>query len=474
MNFGISACLILILALPIHSKAQNRIYTLQECVAEAQKNSLTIQNAQLSMQTSEVNLKQSQQSRYPSLNANVGQGFQFGRSIDPSTNQFLQQNIVSNNVSLSSNINLFSGFQQNYTIKQNQRILSASTYDVEKIKNDVLLQVTALYLRLTLNKEILGNSLLQAENTNFQLQRMQKMALAGSATELSVAQLQAQQAIDAIQITRAENEVQLSKLALLQAMNVEANKVETFDIEKIDVQEDKLNALVLNTHEISEQAKAVQPQIKSSENRVSSAEMGVKIAQSAYLPRLSIGLNISSFYSSANKLAVFNGLQTTPIGFLAADPSQVVNTTRPNISFNNYPFLQQIKDKFGEQIFFSLNIPLINGRQTLSNVERNKINIQISKNNLRLTENQLRQQIEQAYTDYNTAYKSFLSAKNSYRLNELVYQQAQKRHEAGLMNLTELLVQKNNLNISMVQLAQSKYDCFFKMKVLDFYQGKIN
>ena len=454
-----------------NASAQSKEWNLSECINEAIAKNIVISNATLTNETNSINVKQAQLGRLPNLNANAGHNYQFGRSIDPSTNQFLQQSIQTNNIGLSSNVTLFNGFQQTNSIKQNQLIYSAGKYDVEKVKNDVMLQITSNYLQIILNKEILENTRLQLANTQSQMERTQLLVTAGSIPELNLFQIKSQLANDKLMISRAENQVALAKVALMQTMNMPVTA--SFEVQKTEIPEPETNGTtVASTDDIFNTALQNQPQIKGADVRVNSSMMGIKVARGAYMPRLTLSANISSFYSNANKTMAMNGVRIQNVGFLSSDPTQQVSSAVPNFTFSDYPFLQQMKDKIGEQVGLSLIVPIFNGRQVLSNVERNKVNTQIAQNNQQNIKNQLRQSIEQAAADLRAAANNYNASKEAVTFTEAAYNNSEKRFNAGLMNTTDYLIQKNNFFTAKINVSQAKYDYFFKLKLLEFYQGK--
>ena len=91
--------------------AQERI-TLKRATELVIENNLQIKQSQFSEAISEENLQQSKLALYPTLNANTGLNFNFGRSIDPLTNQFVNQSITSTSGNVSSGTALFQGFQK--------------------------------------------------------------------------------------------------------------------------------------------------------------------------------------------------------------------------------------------------------------------------------------------------------------------------------------------------------------------------
>ena len=71
-------------------------WTLEECIEYAQKNNLTIQNNRLNVQRNEVNLTQAKANYYPSFSMGGSYGYNWGRSIDPTTNLFTRMSSVEN------------------------------------------------------------------------------------------------------------------------------------------------------------------------------------------------------------------------------------------------------------------------------------------------------------------------------------------------------------------------------------------
>src|SRR5690606_27738853 len=146
-------------------------------------------------------------SRVPTLNANPFQNWRFGRSMDPTTIQFISQQFSSNGVSGSSEMVLFNGLSQYNQVRQSQRNVEASYYDLEKAKNDVALNVVAGYLEVIFAQELLENARFQAQSTQAQLERTKLMVEAGSLPVTNLLDLQAQMATNEVNIVTADNDL---------------------------------------------------------------------------------------------------------------------------------------------------------------------------------------------------------------------------------------------------------------------------
>ncbi|WP_173664795.1 TolC family protein [Hymenobacter sp. AT01-02] len=135
-------------------------------------------------------------------------------------------------------------------------------------------------------------------------------------------------------------------------------------------------------------------------------------------------------------------------------------------------FSNQLKDNLGKSLQFSLQVPILNGLQTRTSVQRAQISIQqqeLRAEQARLT---VRQSIQQAYADAIAAQRRYFSARRQVEALTTAYRNAEIRFNNGLLNGTEFNIAKNNLTAAESTMIQAKYEFIFRRKVLDFYQGR--
>ena len=167
-------------------------WSLKECVDYALANNLTIQRSNYNVETSEVDLRQARFSRLPTVNAGVGYGYSWGRGLDPTTNNFVSQEIKSSSINGNASLPIYNGMRIHNVIKQNQRALSASEYDLAKAKNDLILNVANLFINVVFNKENIDNAKFQLASSQQQLERTRKQVAAGSLPKSEELNLDAQ------------------------------------------------------------------------------------------------------------------------------------------------------------------------------------------------------------------------------------------------------------------------------------------
>ena len=82
-------------------------WDLRRCVEYAVANNINIRQADIQAKIATLTLEQSKLQRWPNANFQNSNGFQFGRSIDPATNGFTNQQISFSQFGLSSTVTLF-------------------------------------------------------------------------------------------------------------------------------------------------------------------------------------------------------------------------------------------------------------------------------------------------------------------------------------------------------------------------------
>lgn len=469
--FAVLSLLWVFISLP--ALAQEK-WDLQKCLDYAADNNVQLKIAGLSQESNQANLIQSQMQLLPNLNANGGQSWQFGRNIDPFTNQFTNDPVRTNNFSLSTNVVVFNGFRQMNTIKQNRLILEASKYDYEQSRNDMYLNVVNAYIQIIFNVELLGVARLQVQNTQEQLDRILKQIEAGAAAEVAKYDLLSQKANNEVQITAAENNLAFAYLRLKQLLQIPLEQ--PFEVATPQIPEPSEDALVQTAQAIWQIAEGALPGIRSADLNIKSSEFGIDIAKSNAYPTLSANANVLSGYSSQGVIrsVVEGGNQAQVIGFLTNNVNQTVSTLVPQrtVDIRSNPWGSQVDENLRQSIGINLNIPIFNRWQVKNAIVNAKIqkerNVLLAAN----TRNQVRQTIEQAYNDARASSRTYAS--NKIRVNSLTetFKVQEQRLQVGAGNSFDFAIARNNLNIAQSELIRAKYEFVFRMKVLDFYAGK--
>jgi outer membrane protein len=423
--------------------AQTKPWTFRQCLDTALQRNISVNQSRMANELNKVNLEQAKSNRIPSLSANANEALNFGKNVDPTTNTFVTEGYHSTNLGVSSSYNLFNGLQNANTIRENRLNVQAGQSDIEKMKNDVTLNITIGYLQVLLYTETLAVAKSQEEATNTLLDRTEKMVNAGKLPESDLLEMKSQLATNNLAVINQQNLLDLAKVTLMQLMEIPITP--DFEVEA-PVMDESMTLVLQTNEEIYQKALTVLPQITSASLRTSASMMGLKVSQGAHWPRVTLGANLNTNYASSRK----QGSSVNPEG---------------------YPFFEQIWDNLGQSFSMGISIPIYSNRQIRSNIDRDKINLITTRLNEQNVKNVLRKNVEQTYTDMRASVKKYEATRQQVAAVESVYKSAEKKYMVGVMSATDFLTQKNSLTQSQSNLVQAKYDYIFKRKILDFYQG---
>lgn len=446
-------------------------WSLEECINYAIEKNLSVKRSELNLEISAENLKQSKYNALPTLNANANNTYNFGQTIDPFTNRFATQTVRSNSFGVQASLNVFNGFQTVNSIKSNQLGVEASMADLDKMKNDISLNVANSYLQTLFNIELLRNAESQLSVTKVQKERIVKLVAAGSQPQGAQFDIEAQLAQEELNRVNAENQLNLSLLNIKQLLRLEAS--EDFAVIEPQLGDIEEQQIASTPGAIYENSLSIMPEIKGSEIRLIQAEQDLKRARGGYSPRLTVNGALGTGYSGLSQEVVgFSPEVTVPTGGFTATSNEAVLTTIENPIFQDKSFSNQLDDNLNSSVGMNLSIPIFNGLASRTNVSRSKIQLDQAENTLLETKQQLRQQIESAYLDASAALKRYESASASVKALTESFKYTQQRFNVGLLNSFDFSNEKNRLIQAESSLLQAKYEFIFKTKVLEFYQGK--
>ena len=177
------------------SVAQNKL-TLQQAIQMGITNNIDIRQSDLQMQRANVNLRQSRAAMLPNLNANADHGINQGRSIDPFTNGYINQQVNYASYGISSGVTLFNGFAIQNNIKQNQLIFQASKMELQQAKDNLTINIILAYLQVLNNEDLLTQSRSQKDLSDKQVQRLEVLNKEGSIAPSELSDVRGQLAND--------------------------------------------------------------------------------------------------------------------------------------------------------------------------------------------------------------------------------------------------------------------------------------
>lgn len=425
------------------SLQNDKVWTLEECINYAKDNSLLIQRALLTRESNKVNYDQSKAALLPSINGSASTSYNFGSRRVANTDLVATQNAQTIDVGLGASWNLFGGFQTQNNIKSSRAYYEASLAEINQTENNLSLNVASAYLDIIFNKELLKAAQLQLQNSQEQIERTEKLVKAGALPESNLLEVKAQVASEELNVTNAENALDIAKLNLQQLLLLPATT--DFDIVVPEIIGVDSIPEGMTPSELYKISLTTQPNIKSAELYIKGAHYSELAAKGGRYPR--IGLSA--------------GLGSNHYRFI---------TDSTNFMFDE--FRKDINGNFGQNIALQLSIPIFNNWQVRTQIQNSIIERKRAELNSIETKNTLRLNVEQAYTNAKAAGKRLNSARNQVVALKEAFRVNEQRFNLGAINSLDYTLAKNNLNKAESDFIRAKYDYVFRLKIIDFYQNK--
>jgi outer membrane protein len=468
--------LFILSALPALAQ-QSPEWDLKRCVDYALANNISVKQQDVQARLSALTLNQNKLNRYPTASVGVNTGINAGRSIDPTTNQFTNQQLFFAGASFSTGVTVFNFFSLKNTIAGNQYDYEASRAWVDKMKNDIALNVATAYLLVLLAQEQVDIAKVTATQSGQTLANTRKRVDAGALPELNAAEAEAKLVSDSATLISFQATLEQNMLQLKAVMNLDAAApfvVVLPPIDKVPVE----NIAELQPESVYQLALVNLPQQRVNDLRIKAGEKYVQSARGAMYPTFSLFGSMGSNYAH-NKIPVYT---ETPTGGYSPTTAKVsVSGTDyfvqtpvilQSIGVRYSPLGTQLSDNFSQRVGLNVSIPLFSNGTLRTSWERNKLNLlglQLQKDQDNIT---LKQNIYKAYSDAVAALHKYEASKRSEETAERSYDYARKRYDVGLLATIDLLTNQNNLTTAKVNTVSSHVDYVFKIKVLEFYKGQ--
>ncbi len=455
-----------------HAQNNTAAYSLQTCIDAALANNIPVKENGLLVQTASINYNQAKYNKLPNVAAGINYGISNGRSIDPFTNGYINQQLSSSNANLTASIPVFKGFQTQRSIEQTSLNYQAAKLENQQEKDNLTLNVILAFLQVMNNEDVLDLTKKQASVTEKQVERLDVLNNEGAISPATFYDMKGQYATDQVSIVNAVNALELSKLALAQLMNVPYKKEMELSREGMDM---TMTLYAATTEQIYSTALEKLAMVKAADLRVKAASKAIQVAKSDLYPTLSLFGQFTTNYSSAttNSIATGTADVATTDYVISGGTNLPVYTKQTNYNINKINYFSQVKNNISSFFGVSLQVPIFNAFQTRSKVALARVQ---EKNTAFIAENtkiQLQQAIEQAYLNMTTAFDKYKLLKEQVVAFDESFRAAEIRFDLGSINSVDYLVVKNNLDRANVNLTIARYEYLLRTKVLDFYQGSL-
>lgn len=414
-------------------RAQGK-WTLEQCVQYGLENNLTL----LQMQGEKVKLQIRQEAirnnRLPNAEMNASQRFNFGRSLNRE-NVYEDISSYTTGMELNVELPLFDGFYTRNAIRENKMDILASDEGMAIKKDELTLDITNLFYRAAIYKEVHNIALEQRKLTEDQLQRSRDRIESGMAPKSLLLDIEAQYAEDELTIVEARGNLDRALIELAQLMNM-TESVETFDVAIPSASCDLLTLSVGNEIYIDRF-----PRLRSARFLLEGMEWTYRKTRSGYFPTLSMGGSIGSSYYNQSDM-------------------------------QNPLFARQLKNNQQSYIYIALRVPLFDKFVTRTNLRMVKAEMENQSIKIREIENTLHAEALKIKIDLENSRQKVVTANQSVIAHSEAFRFAIEKFSAGKISVYEHLQAKQRLASSQSQAVQAKYELAYKLAVYDYYYNR--
>lgn len=432
----LTACLVGCVLAGSSLGAQERPWTLQDCIDHALENNINVRRSAISVEQREIDLNNAENNRLPDLSAGTSQNFSFGRGLT-SDNTYANTNTTSTSFSLGSSLSLFQGFRVRNNIELSRLNLQAATADLEKVRDDIRVAVAQAYVQVLYTSEIAAVAERQVQIDEQQVARLESMAENGKASGAEVAAQQATLAQSRLSAVQAENNYRMALLDLSQLLELESP--EGFSIAAPSVEELE-PSLLPDPEDIYADAAERKASVLAEKLRLAYAAKNIDLAKGSFLPSLSLSGGLGTNYYTSS-------------GY-------------PHANFGN-----QLKNNFSQYVSLSLNVPIFSRFNTRNSVRNARLSHDTQQLQLENTRKSLYKEIQQAYYNAVGAQSKLISSEEAARSAEEAFELMEAKYENGKASITEFNESKNRYLSAASNLLQARYENLYQTQLLEFYRS---
>lgn len=415
-------------------KGQETPLSLADCIHLAMQQNPALKKDELQINRADLRYKQAKYDRLPRVEAGADHAISQGRSIDPTTNQYIDKNNSFGSQYANLNIPIFNGFAILNNIRRQAHAKEAGKLEFDSRRNEVKLDVIEAYIKVLTAQDMLQQIEGQLIVTKEQLHRHEVLNKEGAVAPGDLYDIKGQYNSDMNLLAQTKQSLNEAQLMLASLMNMDPAQMpalQTLPTDQVFVAQ-QADALF-------QQALHALPEYKALDWRIKEMEAQIQVARSAYFPSLSFGGGLNSNYSKEG----------------------------------GNPFTQ-MKNNLRKSVFLSLSIPIFNRFTTRTQVRLAQVDLQEADYNKDILSNELRRQTAKAVFDLRTAQITVQNLKEQAENYSEAFRIAQVHFDAGNSNSVIYLSAKNKLDNSRSLLLIKQYEYLLQKYINDYYAGALN
>lgn len=418
-------------------------WDVDRCMSYAVKHNRTVKQRQLEADNYRLDRLKAIGNFLPGISASAGVQYNFGRSVDPETNIYNNVSTFNNSYAAEASMTLFRGGSLVNEVRRSKAALLLGKAALQEAQDNTALETFQAYIDVLYyygTIRLAEKKLAESDSLLYKTRRQEELGLKGRA---DVAQMEAQQATDAYNLTHQRNLYETAMLTLKQKMNYPAGDSLLLNTDILDIQTfESIRLTDEHPQDVLRIALSVNPTLRQSEMNKQVARMNRKIAWANVLPTISFYGGISSSYYK-------------------------------ELHNHDYPdFKTQLDNNLGEYFGVTMSIPIFNRMSGSISLRQARNNYRIACEQYEAQKEELQKLVQQAVQDREGYLRESIQMEKKAVSDSLAYHVTRRKYEEGLM--TSLDVQNNAATWleSETLLLQSRLTYVMKCRLVDYYKGE--
>ena len=375
---------------------------------------------------------------FPTVSAGVAGAINFGRSIDPETNNYTTVSTFGNSYSLQSGMPIFSGMRYINAIRAAKAAQLKGQHDLVVCKTEVAIATMTAYIEAVYYQGAIKIAQEQLANATTLLTKTQKLYELGRKSAADVAELEAQKANYEYMLVEQENNMEMAVIKLRNIMNYPQDM-------ELTITTDTNIALAYNmptADSVTAYAMEHNSKISSAELYTQHSKLQYKQARGSYIPTIYLygGYNTSYFTNFENPLA-----------------------------YN--PFWLQVKNNQGGYIQLNLSIPIFSNLDRKTQVVKARNAWHNAQLDEQETRNQLTAEITTAVQQMRGLAKQYYSATQKLEAAKLAYEGIATKYEKGIATFADLQTAATTVLQAELDCLHTKLKYGMECRMVDYYSG---
>ena len=427
---------LIFLTLPL--AAQSLSMTLDDCMAYAVEHSTSVGKKINALDDAQQDYNSSVASLFPSLSASVSGATNFGRSINPETNNYTNVSTFSNSYGISGSMPLFAGLQGINTIRAAKVARERGVNELQLSRDEIAMQTMKAYIDVLYYIGTAEIAAKQLEDSRLMLKEIKKLYEIGRKSAAEVAEVESQEANYDYLLTEQQNNLALAKIRLCEIMNYPQDE-ELVIVEELDIE---FQAMLTPMEDVVTYALNNNAKVISAELNTSYSKLNYNRTKGYYYPSLYLygGYNTSYFINMENQAAYD-------------------------------AFLNQLRNNVGSYIQVGLSIPIFSGLDIRTSARKARNAWRNAELDEMAVRNAVESEVTQSYQQMKGYAKQYVLGQKKVDAAQLAYDGISAKFEKGLVTAIDLQTASTTLLQAKSDCLRSKLQYVIEYKMVEYYNG---